>query len=237
MNKLFLLFTFILLQLSLFGQEFLDGNHTFSSKKESYLTLKDGTEVTGFIDDIDRKKGLIEEITIKNKDGKKLKYTPDQIDHMYICPSGFDKFASGYSKLYDATKWEDDKSLNQQHLKAGYSLFESSEVMIKKSKKILLMQLLNPAYSSKIRVYFDPFASETSSVGIGGFTVAGGDAKSYYVKKGNNVAFKLEKKNYEEEEKNMYGDCDNYISKITEKGKMKWTDLNKHIFSYTNECK
>jgi hypothetical protein len=237
MKRLCLLFTLAFLQFSLFGQEFLDGNHTFSSKKESYLTLKDGTEVIGFIDDIDRKKGLIEEITIKDKDGKKLKYKPDQIDHMYISPSGFDKLASGLDKMYDATTWDEDKTLNQAHLKAGYSLFESSEVMIKKDKKVLLMQLLNPAFASKIRVYFDPFASETSSVGFGGIKVAGGDAKSYYVKKGSNVAFKLEKKNYEEEEKNLYGDCDNYASKIGVKGKLKWTDLHKHILAYTKECK
>ena len=94
------------LSISAFSQDFLDGNFTFSKKEKSYLTLTDGSEVIGFIDDIDRKKGLIEKIVIKDSTGKKREFLPQQLHHMYIAPTKWDKFASGVDKSYDITKWE-----------------------------------------------------------------------------------------------------------------------------------
>ncbi len=49
------------------------------------------------------------------------------------------------------------------------------------------MQLVNPRFSKVISVYSDPFAKETSSIGIGGLKLAGGIAKSYYLKKGEKM--------------------------------------------------
>jgi len=229
-NTLFFVFmTFILT-----GQEFLDGSFTFSSKKESYITLNDGTELVGFIDDIDRKKGLIEEITIKDLDKKKIKLKPEQIKHMYIPPSGFDKLGRGHAKIYDATRWNEDKSVHAEHIKSGYVFFETTTVMVKKKQLNLLLQVLNPGFANGIKVYFDPYAKETASVGIGGIKVAGGDAKSYYVKKDDKVAFKLEKKNYKDEFQNLYGSCDSFKKEFN--GKSEWSKIEKHIFYYSENC-
>ena len=57
-----------------FGQEFLQPSDAFSHKEITYINLADGTELQGTIDDIDRKKGLIEEIVIKDGNGKKIKF-------------------------------------------------------------------------------------------------------------------------------------------------------------------
>jgi len=220
---------------SLFGQDFLEGAHTFSKKKEAYLTLADGTEVVGFIKDIDRKKGLIKEIKLK-VDGKKIKYKPEEVKSMYIAPSGFDKFSSAYSKIanpdiQDLTK---DRTLNNERIKEGYVFFETVEVKIKKKTRTLLMQLVNPGYDQKIRVYFDPHASESMGLGIGGINVAGGHAKSYYVKKGNEIAYKLKKKTYKKQWENIFDGCRGI--KKAFKGKMSWKDLSKQIYHYTTEC-
>jgi len=217
-----------------FGQEFLDGSFTFSSKKESYITLNDGKELVGFIDDIDRKKGLIEEITIKDLDKKKIKLKPEQVKHMYIAPSGFDKFAKGANLVHDATKWDDDKSAHAEHIKNGYVFFETTEVMIKKKKMTLLLQLINPGFARGIKVYFDPLAKETSGFGIGGIQVTGGDAKSYYFKKGDNVAFKMEKKNYKDEFANLYGDCPDLGNEF--KDKQGWNKVEGHVYFYSEKC-
>lgn len=218
-----------------YSQEFLDGSFTFSKKKESYLTLKDGQEIVGYIDDIDRKKGLIEEITIKDEKKKKMKFKPSDIKHMYIAPSGFDKMSSVIDKAYDATKWNDDKSAHANHIKNGYVFFETTDVMIKKKKMTLLLQLLNPGFANGIKVYFDPFAKETASLGVGGINVVGGDAKSYYFKKADAVAFKMEKKNYDKEFKNLYGDCQDLMKEFSEKNT--WKNVEKHVFFYSENCK
>ena len=153
-DRFLFFFTLVILASSLTAQDFLDGAFTFSSKKESYITLADGKELTGFIDDIDRKKGLIEEITIIDLNKKKIKLKPEEVKHMYIVPSGFDKLSSGMNNMYDATKWNEDKSAHAEHIKAGYVFFETTEVMVKKKKLTLLLQLLNPGFANKIKVFF-----------------------------------------------------------------------------------
>ena len=225
----------ILFSSGVFGQKFLEGNFLFSGKKESYITLTDGKEIVGFIDDIDRKKGLIEEITIKEKSTKKkLKLKPEEIKHMYICPSGYDKMNAELSKIYDVPKWTSESTLNEGYIKEGYSYFESTEVMIKKKKMTLLLQLLNPGFSKGMKVFFDPYASETTSLAVGGFRLVGGDAKSYYFKKGDDVAFRLYKKNYDDEWKNLYGNCPKLMSAF--KDKMGWSSIENHVYYYSNTC-
>lgn len=239
MKNIIILFVLAFSANSISAQDFLQGADRFSSKKESYLTLKDGTEVTGFIKDIDRKKGLIEEIKLK-VNGKKVKYKPEDIDFMYLMPSGFDKFTKAYDGAFDITELEKDRTLNQRTLnqdliEKGYVYFETVDVKIKKKTRTLLMQLINPGYDSKIRVYHDPFASESTSLGFGGIKVAGGDKKSYYVKVGDGIAYKLKSKHYKKQWKTIFEECSG-IEKAFE-GKMKWKKFSEHIYHYTTECK
>lgn len=234
MKNSFLLILFLSVTNILVAQDFLDGAFTFSSNKESYITLQDGKELIGFIDDIDRKKGLIEEITIIDAEKKKIKLKPEEVKHMYIAPSGFDKLARADRLLSNATKWDDDKSAHASHIKEGYVYFETVNVMIKKKQMTLLLQLLNPGFARNIKVYFDPLAGETASIGFGGITVAGGDAKSYYFKKGDNVAFRMHKKNYDEEFENLYGDCPEL--KKTFIKDMGWSRVEKHVFHHSEKC-
>ena len=233
-NRFLILMSFLVITTSLSAQDFLDGASTFSSSKESYFTLMDGTEITAFIADIDRKKGLIEEITIKDADKKKRVLKPAEIKHMYLPPSGWDKLARADRMMGDITKWDDDKSAHATHIKDGYVYFETTEVMIKKNKMTLLLQLVNPGFGSKIKVFFDPYASESASFGVGGFTVAGGDAKSYYVKKGDEVAFKLQKKNYKEEWEHLYSDCPKLKEEYSKD--LGWGEFERHVYFYENSC-
>ncbi|HLO53881.1 MAG TPA: hypothetical protein VK169_06295 [Saprospiraceae bacterium] len=235
MKTKFFLFTFMLFSsLTTYSQDFLDGSFSFSTNKESYITLKDGRELVGFISDIDRKKGLIEEITIKDKDKNKTKLKPEEIKHMYIAQNSLENFGKKNNVLNDVTRWSEDKSAHAEHIKNGYDYFESTEVMIKKEKLTLLMQLVNPGFARGIKVYFDPRASESASLGYGGLTLAGGGAKSYYFKKGDAVAFKMEKKNYDDEFENLYGDCPDFKKEFAkEQG---WSKVEKHVFFYSEKC-
>lgn len=98
----------------------------------------------------------------------------------------------------------------------------------------LLLQLLNPGFSKGMKVFFDPYASETTSLAVGGFRLVGGDAKSYYFKKGDDVAFRLYKKNYDDEWKNLYGNCPKLMSAF--KDKMGWSSIENHVYYYSNTC-
>jgi len=226
---LFVIATFI--SLSAFAQELLTPSFTFSHKKTSYITLADGTEIQGTIKDLDRSKGLIEEVKIKDGNGKKHKFKPEDIKFMYLPPSGLDKLAKKLDVVYDVQKWEDG-ALDRERLNLGYIYFELADVKIKKKTKKLLVQLLNPTFSKKLKIYHDPLAKQTLSLGVGPLTVAGGIEKSYYVAKGNNAAFRLKKKHYDEEFNAMWSSCPDLIAKFPEK---KWRDLTQHAVAYS-EC-
>ncbi len=229
MKKTILMFVCALLFIQLSAQSFLTPSFSFSHKKTAYLTLVDGTEIQGTIKDIDRKKGLIEEIKIKDGNGKNKKYKPEEVKFMYLPPSGFDKLTKAMDFMGDAQKWNDDK-LNQDFLNQGYIYFELSDVKVKKKTMKLLMQLLNPTFSKNVKVYHDPFAGETMSVGVAGVDVAGGNAKSYYIAKGSNAAFRLKKKDYDTEFKPMWGKCDALMAKYA---KIKWSELVDHVLAFS----
>ena len=215
------------------AQEFLTPSHTFSHKKTSYVTLKDGTEKKGTLSDLDYKKGLIKSIAIVDETGKKLKLKAQDVSSMYLAPSGLDNLAKATNFLSNAQKWNNDK-LNQDFLSQGYVYFENTDVKIKKKVVPMLMQLLNPDFSKHVKVYHDPLAKQTTSVGIGGVTLAGGDAKSYYVKiEGENTANLLTKKDYKKEFKPFWTKCSAVTEKFVD---VKWTDLPKHIVEYTETC-
>lgn len=219
---------------TLSAQSFLQPFEGVSRKKPSYVTLKDGTELEGTIKSLDRKKGLIEEIKIE-MDGKKKKIAAEDIKHMYLPASNFAKLMNASEKVTDATKWESG-DLDEEHLKNGYAYFEFAAVQIKKKKRDLLLQLVNPNFANGIRVYHDPFARETAGIGVAGIQVAGGLEKSYYVKKGDDVAIRLKKKDYDEQFKPFFGDCASVV-KIAGGDDPKWADFPKHTYEYNTNCK
>lgn len=231
-KKLNLLILLIIVAFHAQAQELLSPSFTYSHKKVSYITLKDGTELTGTIKDLDRKKGLIEEVKIENEKGKKVKLKPSEIAYMYLPQSGFDKLSQAMDAMHDVQKWNNEQ-MNQDLLDDGYVYFENAEVYYKKKKKMeLLMQLLNPTFSKEVKVYHDPMAKQTASIGVGGITVAGGLEKSYFVKTKDDVpAYKLEKKEYDDEFNTLWEGCEALISS----DERSWKNLSKHIVKFS-EC-
>lgn len=226
-----------LLSLSLLAeisaQDFIPAYDRFSGKETSYILLEDGSKVEGTLEDLDRKKGLIEEVVIKDASGKKITLKPEQIKAMYLMPSGFSKFSTNMDVGTKVKKW-DAKYIDSEIIKKGYAYFEKAKVVIKKDQEMLLMQLLNPGFNSKIKVFHDPFAAETMRLGVGGMTMAGGDDKSYYVQTGDFPAKKIKKKDYDNEIKVMYASCPALVKKIGEK--IRWTEFAQHVYEFTFEC-
>jgi len=221
----------VLLTGTIIAQELLPPVFTFSHKKTSYITMKDGSTIEGTIKDLDRKKGIIEEVKIEDGSGKKMKLKPSEIAHMYLPQSGWDKMGRMNDFLTDANQW-DNEDLDQSLFGQGYTYLEQSDVMVKKKRMTLLVQLLNPHFSNKIKVYHDPLAGETASVGIGGIKLAGGLDKSYYVKKdGKPAAVRLKKKDYDDEFRGFFSSC----SKVS-KMDPKWSDFTMHMYTFAKEC-
>jgi hypothetical protein len=214
------------------AQRFVVPTEDFSYKKTSYITLDNGKEIQCTLKRLKLEKGLVEEIKIEDLNDEKIKIKPEEIKHMYLPPSGLEKLNKKIDFITDATLWDAD-DINGDLVGEGYAYFEKSKVRIKKDTEVLLLQLLNPQFSNKIKVYHDPYAKETASIGVGDMNLAGGDAKSYYVKKGD-VAVLLKKKDYEEEFAMYYKDCPKLVKQY--KDNVSWSDFVNHVHMYATEC-
>ena len=224
-------FSLILLALSVISlkaQSFVPPFELFSKSKVCYLTLADGSQAELFLKSMKKKKGLITELNLVDSSKQKFRYPAAQIKEIYIPASGLQKMMS-YDESFSRTL-RGSQNVNMDHIKNGYALFLSTEVMLKDGKQTLLLQLLNPGFSSVHQVFHDPLAAETASVAVGGFNVAGGDDKSYYIKTGDKPAYRLLKKNYDEEFKKLYKDCPTVYKKY--KNEISWSKFALHL----SEC-
>lgn len=207
----------------------------FSKKKTSYITLNDGTELEGNIKKLKRAKWLFEEIHLILADGSKEKIAADKIKSMYLPQGGMDKLGKFMDKATDMTQFEATNDLNQDRLKDGYAYFESTDCFYKKKKnKVLLLQLLNPSFAGKVKVYHDPGASEGGGMKVGGFKVTKDFDKSYYVKVGDATAYKLKKKDYKDQAGEIFGDCSEFLSSI--KDDLNWKKIGETLYNYSKEC-
>jgi hypothetical protein len=219
---------------TLHGQNFLDGASFFSKDKEAFITLQNGDELVGYVDKIKRKKGLIESIALKGMDGAIYVMRAEQVSHMYLAPHGLDKLATSNRRAINIAKWDDDHSAHAQHIKKGYVFFETAEVMLKKKKATMLLQLINPGFANRIKVYADPRATETGGMSVGGMQVSGGDKKSYYISKDGTIAERLSKGSYAKTFDRLYGDCTAF-STAFEKNRS-WSNVERHVFYYAEHC-
>ncbi|NUO02776.1 MAG: hypothetical protein HUU01_19380 [Saprospiraceae bacterium] len=233
-NRMLTLGLLIIAAQSMNAQSFLDGAYRFSGTKEAYVTLNTGETITSFVDDIKRKKGLIRSIELKDAAGKKTTLSPEQVKHMYVAPTGFDNLSRALDDANTISRWDEDKSAHAEYIKQGYVFFETTEVMVKKKKMTMLLQLVNPGFANGIKVYFDPMAAETGGLAVGGMQVTGGDKKSFYFKKGDKTAVKISKKNYEDEFSGLYGGCDAFKKEFAKN--KKWSQVEKHVFFYSENC-
>ncbi len=225
-----------------FGQEDLkerekqaafDPTYTsYSRKKPAFVTLKNGTKIEGNIKDVDYKKGQIKRLKIIEEGNEKVEIVAADIASLYMAPSGLDKLGKQSNYFNDATKW--GKSDASKHLNKGYTMYTNETVSLKNKKDPaeFLMQVVNPKYSTVIQVFSDPFAKQTASIGIGSMKLAGGIAKSYYIKKGDQDVLWLTKKDFDEHFESLFMDNDQFKAKYADH-KFKWSLLGVYVLDYS----
>ncbi|WP_266367187.1 hypothetical protein [Tellurirhabdus rosea] len=209
------------------AQQFLPPIDRFSSSKPGYLITKSGERVEFTLEDLDRKKGLIVRVEGKTTDGKKFKYEADEIAELGLAPSDFSKLNS----LAESTRSIDKMQRN----KVGESMRDLVvfyQEQLDDPKRTVLVQLINPGFDSRIRVYHDPFAMETMGVGVAGIQVTGGHDMSYYVKADGKV-FRLKKKHYDDRFRDLFGSCPALMTKYKS---FVWRDLVDHVYFFDQQC-
>jgi len=212
MKKYILLFIMIILKLHIISaQNFLDSYNTFSRKADAIVILTNGEEIKAPIDRLKLSKGLIQGVTVKQA-GKKRVLKVSEIKNIYAKPSGLEKLGVVHKVGITPRKWNDDRSMHATYVKEGYVFYEQVTVLANKKRETYLLQLLNPGFANGIKIYTDP----------------------YCVKKGDEVAFRLFRKNYDDEFGHLYGDCKAFVKEFPKENG--WHNIEKHVYYYAENC-
>jgi hypothetical protein len=122
-----------------------------------------------------------------------------------------------------------------------YIVYE--QVLLPSGKKYAMMQLLNPGFDSKIRVYYSVGSSKTTGIsmpfpglpGPASVQLTGGLPRAYWVTKDNGKAMKLRKGNYNKRHfKKLFGDCEYMNESFSRPFKFKEFPL--HVLQYDRKC-
>lgn len=225
MKNLAIILAFVCIPLMGMGQHFVPRTVSYSKKKTAYIFKTDGTKITCLVTGFTWKKGNIAAIKVEDMDGKAIKLTPAEISHMYLPPSSLNKLVTMFDFLDDPSQWG-DTDLDKALLGEKLAYFEQTKVKIKKKEFNLMMQIVNPTYCTKMRVYGDPLAEESMT----------GEEKSYYIKKnGEAFARVIERSNYKEEFKLIFSDCPAVLEKYG--NDVKWNEFELHVWEYAQACK
>lgn len=195
-------------------------------------TLASGKEVTGKLSGGTIINGYLDKIVIKQENGEKLKLKPEDVTRLSVKASKLAKLsmmAESTASIKKMTNANFDEITNRE-----YIIFETA-MRSNSAEKLRLMQLLNPGFDSKIKVFADPNAKETAGIGIGGIKLTGGEDKSYLFVQNDEKAVRVKKGSYKRNFEEIYQSCSQMLE-IFEGEKTKWNDVAGHVFAFDQAC-
>lgn len=212
---------------------FTEGFDMPARSKVSTLIMKDGTEQEGYCLGAKRKRGHIHTLVFRDLETEEKNKIPvENISEAYLFASNFakiEKVSEIVNSMGTQRRSDVKKAMKKDEI---YFINQSVSIKNKKDEQELLMQLLNPEFDDYISVYYDPSANETGSFSVmGSGPLGGGDMKSYYIKKGDDI-FWLRKKDLKKEYKNLFGDNTAFMKKYPYKS-VKWKWLSGLVLEYT----
>ncbi len=157
-----------------------------------------------------------------------LKYKAEEIEQLALAPSDFAKL-SAISNATQSVLTTTKTDVGEYNRELVYFFSE----YIKERKTYALMQRLNLEFDSKMRIYHDPWASETMGLAVGGIQVTGGLDKSYFVKYDGKVT-RIFKKDYDDDFKTFFGNCPELNAKYKNAA---WRDFPDHVYFLDKSCK
>jgi hypothetical protein len=196
------------------------------------LKLESGEEIQGkFVGGSYSSNGL-SKISIKLENGEKAKFKPEQVISLVIKSSSLLKLtmiSESASSVSELTNTNFNDLVNRDYL-----IFETA-LTAKKSDTYRLMQLLNPGFDTKIKVFAEP-SKKTGGLNVVGVQLTGGEAKAYLFVKGTEKSFEVKKGSYSKNFEEVYSDCPKMLESFQGE-KIKWDDVALHVFAYDQACK
>ena len=202
-----------------------------SSSRDVYVVTNAGDTVRGRVNSSTVINGQIRALTIKSPDKTKYKYKAADIQVFAIRATQFMNMTSVMSvpNILRASETDYDKIMQREWI-----IFD--QALLPNKDKYALMQLLNPDFSSKIKIYVNPNANETGTLSIGGTAITGGEDTSYFVVTEGKKSEVYRKRKYADEAMTrLFKDCEAFANEYAGE-KFKWSDFSEHVLVYDQLC-
>lgn len=207
-------------------------NSEIGMSKEAYVVTNAGDTVRGRVLSAMIMNGQMRSFTIKEDDGNKQKFKSTDVKLLAVAPNKLSNINSAMSvpNLSRAMQVDFSEIIDRE-----WVYFEQA-LLPKKKDKYVMMQLLNPGYDSKIKVYLDPNANKTMTVSAGNIDLAGGEDRSYLVVYDGNKSEVYKKSSYKKDAlEKLYKNCSVFTENY-EGEKFKWRNFAEHVYVYDQLC-
>lgn len=202
-----------------------------TTAKEVYTVTLAGDTIRGRITSATMINGQIRSFNIKTKDKSKMKFKSADVKVLAIKATEFMNWTSAMStpNIQRAMDLDFNKVMNREWVIFDQALLPTKE-------KYALMQLLNPDFDSKIKVYLNPNANETATLTVNGMMVSGGEDTSYLVVTEGDQSELYKKFKYNKEAlTRLYKDCEAFAAEYAGE-KFKWSEFSEHVLFYDQLC-
>lgn len=229
MKNLLTLCLSILISFSVCAQ-FISPVENLPTPADVEITLKDGKEVVGRITSAMSMNGTLRSVTVKDAEKNKYKFKADEMKVMKVKMTELAKLeamgeaSSSLTEMLNA----DFEEINNRE----WVIYEQA-LLPKKKDKYALLQLLNPGFDSRIKVYQNPDANETGQVSLGGMALAGGEDRSYLMVKDGSKSSKVRKSSYKKTFPEIFEGCE---ALQAYQDKPRFQDFASHVFLFNKEC-
>ena len=214
-----------------FAQQFIEPVENPMSK-ECYLTPKNGVETKCEFKSATISNG-IKSMTIVDENGVKIKYKAEEVEKLRMKMSTLAKIGTimdGSESLADVADLDINEIIERE-----FVIWEQA-LLPKKKDKYALLQLLNPGFDARIKVYENPMGQESGGLTVGGVKVTGGEDKSFLVVKDGDKSMKIKKGSYKKDFSMLFGDCPQMLKTFSDE-KIKFQDMAIHVLYYEWNCK
>jgi hypothetical protein len=214
------------------GQAFIIPVEEVPHSNQCYIVLKDGSRIEGIVKSYDIGEGTTA-ITLVTGDDERIKVSAADISELGIMATGLVKMeliAESTETVKKLTKANFEEIASREYIIYQQALMPGKKI------RYALLQLLNPGFDTRVKVFQDPWAVESTGHTFGDATLTGEEDKSYLFVKDGGKAFKVKKGTYKKEFPAIFGDCPKMLE-VYEGEKLRFKDAALHVFVYDQICR
>lgn len=229
--KFSLTFLFIF-PIMVYGQSFIMPLQDIPASQEIYVLTANNQTIYGKMRSSMWVSGQLKSFNMKSEDGEKLKFKAEEVLELGVRMNNWVRAQIQWEASSSIRKWKNtdlESTLNREWL-----VFERV-LMPGNSNKYSLLQILNPGFDSKIKVYENPRAAKTGTTSVGGLAITGGEDRVHLVSIGGARSFVVRKGSYEKGFGEMFGSCPDLINEYSGE-KVKFKDMAEQVWFFEGYC-